>query len=76
VSGKGRLAMKLKYFNLGSVESGLWGIGIGLFIGCFLARHYAARGDTSYWIVYFVGFGFLFASFAVGAIRARNLRKK
>ena len=68
--------MKLKYFNLGAIETGLWGIAMGLFIGCFLAKHYAARGETGYWIAYFAGFGFLFASFAVSAIRSRNLRKK
>jgi hypothetical protein len=68
--------MKLKYFNLGAIESGLWGIAIGLFIVCFLSKHYAAHGDTGFVIAYFAGFGFLFASFAVGAIRARNLRKK
>jgi hypothetical protein len=28
--------MKLKYFNLGVVEAGLWGIGMGLFISLSL----------------------------------------
>ena len=66
--------MKLKYFNLGAVEAGLWGIAMGLFIAGFLAKHWP-NADSDYWIL-FSGFGFLFASFAVGAIRARNPRKR
>lgn len=67
--------MKLKHLNLGAVETGLWGIGMGLFIAVFLAKHCPTGSDSNYWIL-FLGFGFFFTSFAVGAIRARNPRKK
>ena len=66
--------MKLKFFNLGAIETGLWGIAMGLFIGCFLTKYFPTGGDTNYWVI-FCGFGFFFASFAVSAIRARNQKK-
>jgi hypothetical protein len=66
--------MKLKYLNLGAIETGLWGIAMGLFIGIFLAKHCPISDDSNYCLMFW-GFGFLFASFVVGAIRARNLRK-
>ena len=67
--------MKLKYFNLAVVESSFWGVGIGLFLSLFLARHCPLNGATGYWIQYW-GFGFLIVSMVVNAIRERNLRKK
>ena len=66
--------MKLKYFNLGAVEAGLWGVGLGLFLGLILARHCPASADTVDWITIW-GCGFWFASFVLSAVRARQRRK-
>jgi hypothetical protein len=67
--------MKVKFCNLAAVEGVLWGMSMGLFLSLFVSKYCPVSGETNYWIL-FLGYGLLFASFVLNAIRERNPRKK
>jgi hypothetical protein len=67
--------MKPKDLILITIDNALWGVGMGLFLSLFLAKHCPISGGTDYWIMWW-GFGFIVLGQVVNAIRDRYMRKK